>query len=144
MPDFTNAVIILPMGPGGLIHLAQRLPGIRLAGYYATPGGKIEPGEGPAQAAQRELREEAALEPEPWRLRYIGRHTGIAPDGAEAGGFFFLLHLLPGERLANAEPDKHTPWAPVPLARAATLPLFPPLEGLIRTLAAGAASVEAA
>lgn len=42
----------------GRILLAQRPPGKSLAGLWEFPGGKIDPGETPAQALHRELMEE--------------------------------------------------------------------------------------
>ena len=41
--------------------VARRRPGLHLAGYWEFPGGKIEHGESPAEAAGRELREEIGL-----------------------------------------------------------------------------------
>jgi 8-oxo-dGTP diphosphatase len=43
------------------ILLARRPQGSHLAGLWEFPGGKIEPGEEPAAAALRELREETGL-----------------------------------------------------------------------------------
>ena len=43
------------------ILLARRPHGSHLAGLWEFPGGKIEPGEEPAEAALRELREETGL-----------------------------------------------------------------------------------
>ncbi|MDP1876961.1 MAG: (deoxy)nucleoside triphosphate pyrophosphohydrolase [Actinomycetota bacterium] len=42
----------------GLILCAQRGPQGNLAGLWEFPGGKIEPGESPAVALEREIREE--------------------------------------------------------------------------------------
>jgi len=45
----------------GAVLLAQRPPGKPYAGYWEFPGGKLEPGETPAHALARELREELGL-----------------------------------------------------------------------------------
>ena len=42
----------------GRLLLACRSVGTSFAGHWETPGGKIEPGENPAEAVRRELREE--------------------------------------------------------------------------------------
>jgi len=47
--------------PDGRVLLAQRPPGKPYEGYWEFPGGKLEPGEAPAQALARELREELGL-----------------------------------------------------------------------------------
>jgi 8-oxo-dGTP diphosphatase len=46
----------------GRILLTQRLAGKHLAGLWEFPGGKCEPGEEPAAALRRELREEIGLQ----------------------------------------------------------------------------------
>jgi 8-oxo-dGTP diphosphatase len=56
----------------GRVLLAQRPPGKAWAGYWEFPGGKIEPGESPAQALARELHEELGIDCErvdPWITR---------------------------------------------------------------------------
>ncbi len=44
------------------VLLARRREGDHLAGWWEFPGGKVDPGETPAQALARELREEMAIE----------------------------------------------------------------------------------
>ncbi len=49
------------INPEGRILLAQRPDGKPLAGLWEFPGGKLEPGETPEQALQRELKEELGI-----------------------------------------------------------------------------------
>lgn len=46
----------------GKVFLCRRKPEKSLGGYWEFPGGKIEAGEKPQAALQRELREELAME----------------------------------------------------------------------------------
>jgi len=46
----------------GRVLLARRNAGSHLAGFWEFPGGKLEPGEDPAGALRRELREELGVE----------------------------------------------------------------------------------
>lgn len=46
----------------GLILAAQRGPEMATPGVWEFPGGKVEPGETPAEALRRELREELGCE----------------------------------------------------------------------------------
>ena len=45
----------------GRVLIGQRPAGVALAGLWEFPGGKIEPGESPAEAAVRECLEETGL-----------------------------------------------------------------------------------
>ncbi len=57
--------------PDGRVLLAQRKPGKDSGGFWELPGGQIDPGESPAQAAARELLEEVGVrahELAPWRV----------------------------------------------------------------------------
>jgi 8-oxo-dGTP diphosphatase len=46
----------------GRVLLSQRKAGTHLAGAWEFPGGKVEPGEDPKVALQRELNEEVGIE----------------------------------------------------------------------------------
>ena len=50
------------LDPAGLVLIAQRPPGKALAGRWEFPGGKLAADETPAEALQRELREELGIE----------------------------------------------------------------------------------
>ncbi len=49
------------MWRGGRFLAVRRPPGTSMAGYWEFPGGKIEPGETPAEALVRELDEELGV-----------------------------------------------------------------------------------
>jgi 8-oxo-dGTP diphosphatase len=75
------AAVIL--GRDGRVLLAQRPPGKAYAGYWEFPGGKLESGETPRHALDRELREELGLTVRravPWlvqRYRYPHAHVEL-------------------------------------------------------------------
>jgi 8-oxo-dGTP diphosphatase len=65
----------------GRVLLAQRPAGKVYAGYWEFPGGKLEPGETPRQALDRELHEELGLHVRraaPWLVRrYVYPHAHV-------------------------------------------------------------------
>lgn len=76
--DVAAAVVLRP---DGSFLLARRPPGKVYAGYWEFPGGKVEPGEGPAHALSRELHEELGIEVDvayPWITReYDYPHAAV-------------------------------------------------------------------
>ena len=123
--------------PDGSVLLAERKAGKDAAGFWELPGGQVDPGESPAQAAARELFEEVgvrALELAPWRVYehdfpakrvrlhwfHVRRWSG-EPKGRE------------GQRLAWVDPARPTvgPLLPSNEFAFATLAL-PDLVGVAR------------
>lgn len=101
----------------GEILCAQRASGA-LAGLWEFPGGKIEPGELPAQSLQREIREELACEiavgdlvadvthPDPaLTVRLMTYHARLV-SGLPTATEHAQLRWVPVGRL------RELPWAP--------------------------------
>ncbi len=78
---WTRVAAAVVFGPDGRVLLAQRPEGRAYAGYWEFPGGKLEPGETPRQALDRELHEELGLEvveAAPWLIcRYVYPHARV-------------------------------------------------------------------
>ncbi|HEU4622375.1 MAG TPA: NUDIX domain-containing protein [Burkholderiaceae bacterium] len=80
-----RAVVDVAVGvvlkPDGRFLLGSRPEGKPYAGYWEFPGGKFEPGETPAQALARELREELAIEIDdalPWvTIEHVYTHAHV-------------------------------------------------------------------
>jgi 8-oxo-dGTP diphosphatase len=81
--DIVRVAAAVILGPDGRVLLAQRPPGKAYAGYWEFPGGKLEPGETPRHALDRELHEELGLtvrRAAPWlvqRYRYPHAHVEL-------------------------------------------------------------------
>ena len=63
-PPFLLVVAAALVDRDGRVLLQERSPGRSMVGLWEFPGGKVEPGETPAQALIRELREELGIDVE--------------------------------------------------------------------------------
>lgn len=114
----------------GLLLLTRRPDGDPLEGSWELPGGKVEDGETPEAALEREWREELGVEvefAEPWAF------ASGAPNGRHVTLLVYLVHLLRGEPspLGVAEVRWTTP------EEAARLPLVPADRPIVDRLATG-------
>lgn len=78
----------------GKIMLCQRRPGDKLGLKWEFPGGKLEKGETPQQALERELREELAIETRTGRIFDVHHTTADEKDFIV---LFFRSELISGE-----------------------------------------------
>jgi len=106
---------------GSEILLRQRAEEGSLAGTWEFPGGKIEAGEIPLQAAMREMREETGLTGGRWEPLLVHAHD--YPD-RDVRLHVFLL------RDPEGEPTADPAWIWVPWSRLMELPL-PAANGAI-------------
>lgn len=119
------------------ILLLKGAPTKRLwANLYNGLGGHVEAGEDVLGAAQRELKEEAGLEPDPLHLRgVINIHTGYDTAGLRPGVMVFVFHAHSEERAVRTTVEGAPEWLPV--AQLGDYPLVDDLHAVIpRALAA--------
>lgn len=79
----TSAHVVVVQS-GRILLLRRGLTAPWAPGKWGLPGGYVEPGETPAQAAVRELSEEAGIDP-PFRMTCAGKLPGPRP------GFLFQV-----------------------------------------------------
>lgn len=128
----------------GRILLARRTRGRDLAGLWEFPGGKLEPGETPQQALQRELQEELGIDAR------IGEalicvpqqypHKRIRLDVHRVAGWNGPVKALDGQALAWVPPHRLRSYAMPPADRPVVAALLDPDRYLVTpTPAAGGA-----
>lgn len=112
----------------GTFLLTQRPPGKVYAGYWEFPGGKIEAGEAPAHALQRELHEELGIDVEratPWISRvYTYPHGTVRLH-------FFRVWRWRGE--PHGREGQDVAWERI--GAHAVAPMLPANEPILRALA---------
>jgi RimJ/RimL family protein N-acetyltransferase/8-oxo-dGTP pyrophosphatase MutT (NUDIX family) len=93
VPDFVVAAVVI-RDEGGRVLVVRK----RGTSRYMLPGGKIEKGETPAQAAVRELHEEVGADLEMTRLVLLGEWTAPAANEPDhvVRGHIFEHPIVPG------------------------------------------------
>ncbi len=129
----TISVAVTRDAPGGLEALVLTRNAAR-GGFRQLVTGRIEPGELPLAAAQRELREETGLDARVRPLGYV-HAFGFGEGPAVLREHAFAAHVPAGARVA-IDPGEHVEasWLPVEAALAAL-----PFAGLRRALRLAAA-----
>ncbi|WP_295364984.1 Nudix family hydrolase, partial [Arenimonas sp.] len=128
----------------GRILLARRTAGRDLAGAWEFPGGKVEPGETPFQALERELHEELGIRiqaAEPLvsvPQAYPGKR--IVLDVYEVPSFTGTARGLEKQALAWAPPEKLASYPMPPADRPVVAALTAPARYLISPEPESAAS----
>ena len=89
------AVVAALIVRGGKLMIAQRPAGKHMAGKWEFPGGKIEKGETPEQALERELWEELGVKTRTGRIYHAIHHSYPEKD---------ILLLFYRSRLIEGEP----------------------------------------
>lgn len=126
-----SAATVVLLRPDRSVFLIRRLRAMAFGGMWAFPGGALEPGETPIEAAVREVEEETGVLIEPATL--IPWHRWLTPV-FEAKRFdtWFFLTALPVDQeplLPEGEADHMqwlTPEAAMAEHTAGNLPMLPP------------------
>jgi len=115
----------------GRFLLGRRAPGSFYPGYWEFPGGKVEPGESPAEALTRELDEELGLRIKrlyPWLVRtHVYEHARVRLHFFEVARWQGEIRACIHDALAwvmPGAPDAPTPMLPAngPILKALALP----------------------
>jgi 8-oxo-dGTP diphosphatase len=122
-----DVAVCIVQAPDGRVLMAERTARQLSAGYWELPGGKVDPGETPEQAAVRELAEETGLVAEtvrPWiryshefRLRRLRLH-------------FFRIDRWSGS--AHGREGQRVAW--VDAAHPQVAPILPSIERVLIAL----------
>ena len=105
-------------GVVGVLHrdgrylMIRRTPGILAGGAWCFPGGGIEPGESPAEAIVREVREEVGLTVTPADKLWEWRR-----DDGRLTLYWWRVHLAGGSLCLNSAEVRAVRWMTEPETR---------------------------
>jgi mutator protein MutT len=117
------------------VYLHERLTARDFNGSLAFPGGEVDPGETPAEAAVRELKEETGLVRKTKHLNFIAKTKETKSKTDKWETFWFIAQLGFEEKLTRME-LKAGHWKAYSLDELAALKhrLYPGTYGVIRKL----------
>ena len=128
MLPVVDVAVNIVRAPDGRVLMAERTRRQTGAGYWELPGGKIDAGETPSQAAARELDEEIGIQAHRLR-RWISyehafRTKRIRLHVFQVEGYAGVAHGREGQRLAWVDPASPT-----------VAPVLPSIERVVAALA---------
>ncbi len=135
MQGIVRVAAAVLLRPDGQVLLAQRPPGKAYAGYWEFPGGKLEPGETPRAALDRELAEElgiAVTRASPWFVQeFVYPHAHVELNFFRVQGWTGELTGHDGQAFAWQVPGRFDvgPLLPANTRVLAALTL-PPVYGI--------------
>lgn len=113
----TEVAVGVLIQPDGRFLLTSRPDGKVYAGYWEFPGGKLEAGEGVAQALERELHEELGIEAlaiQPWKSELVDYpHALVRLNFCKVTSWLGELQMREGQSFAWQQlPVQMTPVLP--------------------------------
>ena len=127
-----SIALVAAFNEAGKVLLLKRPDDVHCGGLWSLPGGKLEDGETPLDAARRELREETRLAGSQWR------HLGTAEHVYASGRLHFHVFRCQAQRIGSMDCETEHAWVhpdefglyPMPAANRKILPLLqgPPAD----------------
>lgn len=115
---------------GGAILLLKR----KKTGWYELPGGKVEAGEGTAEAAAREAYEELRVNVD---LKKELGTTEFVHNGKEYVYHWYLAEIQPDQIIEIGEPDTHESFEYLPIDELHNHNLSPNVKNFLDSLRQG-------
>ncbi|BCJ71372.1 hypothetical protein CS0771_09160 [Catellatospora sp. IY07-71] len=139
VPREASTVVLIR--PDRTVFLIRRMRAMAFGGMWAFPGGSLEPGETPADAAVREIEEETGVTLLPAALTPWDRWLTPVFEPRRFDTWFFLAAMPDGQdaALPEFEADRArwvTPEQAVAEHAAGELPMLPPTLVTLRALTA--------